>query len=316
MIDELAIALVPKSKILDLFIADGEQPSTIVAFLQQHDYMFKEICADSLYWTRLFQLDFFLKCNKLCREYILSKLPDIDIEYKAFFVWQILLSDSLKANEVKYKCRKLLNEIWRSPCAHPHASAGCAWFKSVDTECAQFATKDCILTIPMTLPKHEFERVYNGIQYSLFRARLLQYDIFAAIDIYKQYIMMSRALCLRNGVIDMNCLRFFLQVLDSGEDDKVKLAFYKKFRESIFETPEDFLSSSINVDVMRLIHECSSGEEFIMKMAIYGNDMTPYVVLQLMALRPKWIKTWAKVDKEGLDNVLSISGIADKLDKR
>lgn len=317
MIDELTIALVPKSKILDSFIADGEQPSTIVAFLKMNDDMFDEICAGSIYWPRLFQLDFFLNCSKNDRAYIIKKLDEINIRYKAYFVWQILISNSLIANEVKYKCRKMLDEIWKTPSVkHPHILSCGGMFKEFDDECAAFSSKDCILTVPMTLSKIDFERVFNSIEHSLFSARLLQYDIFAAMDTYKQYIMMSRALHLRNGVIDMNCLRFFLQVLDSGEDDKVKLAFYKKFRESIFETPEDFLSSSINDDVMRLIHECSSGEEFIMKMAIYGNDMTPYVVLQLMVLRPKWIKTWANVDKEGLDNVLSISGIADKLDKR
>ena len=319
MIDELTIALVPKSKILDSFITDDEKPSTVIAFLQQHDYMFKEICNGSLYWTRLFQLDFFLKCDKIGRDYILSKLSDIDIEYKAFFVWQILLSDSLKANEVKYKCRKMLDEIWRSPCSHPHSSSYCSWFKTIDTECAQFSTKDCVLAVPMTLSKSDFERVYNGIQYSLFRARLLQYDVFASIDTYKQFIMMSRALHLRNGKLDMNCVRFFLQVLDSDEDDNVKLTFYKKFRESIFETPEtpeDYLSSSVSGDVMKLLYECDSGEEFILKMTIFNYEMTPYVVLQLLALRPKWIKAWARADKDGLDSILNISGIADKLDKR
>ena len=317
MIDELAISVVSKSKILDMFIVDGEKPSTVIAFLKMHDYMFDEICYGSLYWNRIFQLDYFLSCDKDDREYILKKLNDIYIECKAYFVWQILISNSMKANDVKYKCRKMLDEIWKAPHVHhPHTMSCSRIFKDLDIECATFSSKDCVLAVPMTLSKIDFERVFNGIEHSLFSARLLQYDIFAAMDTYKQYIMMSRALHLRNGKLDMNCLRFFLQVLDSVEYDKVKIAFYKKFRESIFETPEDFLSSSINADVMKLIHECSSCEEFIMKMTIFGNEMTPYVILQLLALRPKWIRTWAKVDKEGLDNVLNISGIADYLSKK
>lgn len=85
--DETISNDVSLSRILDAFIIEDESPATIVAFLEQHDDSFKDIISYSLHWTRMFQLDFMLKCKGNTLDYMVKKLKSIPGKIAAFCCW-------------------------------------------------------------------------------------------------------------------------------------------------------------------------------------------------------------------------------------
>ena len=311
MADESSV-LVSKSKVLDVFIADNEDPLIVVTFLQQHDYMFDELIAGSLYWNRIFQLDYFFKCNRDCRKYIVSKLQDIPLATSACFIWQILASNSIKANEVKYECRILLKSILNKAAPmHPYKYlySGFSVVKEVDKACEKYACDDSILSIPFMLKLDAFRDYYTSISHSLFSARMLQYDLFSVVDIYKKWIMLGNA----EKSTPLDAIRFILQLLDSGEELEVKKQVYEHMRHA-FEFMPNISNEVIrlaNDEVRSLILSCSSVEEFMLKSTIYNYEMNPFIILHLLMMKPKWIKTWAKIDGNGLDCILNISKLVE-----
>lgn len=306
--------LISRSKILDAFIIEDESPSIIFAFLEQHDDIFTTLINGSLYWTRLFQLDFFLKCTNEQRLYLLNKINNksIPIEISAYLIWQILISTSLKANAIKYECRKLISKINNiSTPAHPYrffTGDNSVVVKAIDNYCIALSNHDNISAIPNLISKQNFNVYFSNIRHSLFSSRLLQYDIFANTDYGNKYVMLNNAI---HANITQNDLRFILQIFDSNEPIPVKQCCYSKIREleknGNSNNIEMLLTAAIGKDIYCLINDVSSIEEFILKSTIYNYELTPYIILYLLYTKPKWIKNWMQIDVENLNCILNIS---------
>jgi len=268
------------SKILDTFILDNESPSVIVEFWKKYDYAFADIISYSLYCNRLFQLDFFIKCNTDEQEYIITKFKDLLIDDVAMLTWQILKSDSDKVHHVKCKLRQELKWILEYGPKHPYEHRHEIFISALDNVCCKLAESDRISELPLLIQRSKLIPYFKYISYSLFQKRLMQYDFFSNLDDAAKYVFLEEIFkqCKRYDIV-----RFVLQILNSDESVDVKLHCLYHMEQ----TTSFYTTDILNSKTLDIVSQCKSFSELMLKMTIFNADVSQFIVLYLLLFKRK-----------------------------
>jgi len=294
------------SKILDTFILENEESKIIIAFLKQHDDNFKDILRYSLHYNRLFQLDLFLTCTSDDQDYIIKKLKDTSINDAAILTWQILKSNSYKAQHIKYKFRQELDWILKNGPKHPYSFGHEKHISPLDTLCFKLAESNNINALPNIVDNSKLIPYFKHISYSLFKNRLMQYDFVSTLDDISKYMFIKITFDDIGIDIDtMKCLS--MQIFDSNEDFEVKRLCFDKLYSNI--VPNHIIDDNI----LEIVYNCASFAELMLKLTIFNKEVAQHIVLYLLMFKIEWLKEWIEYDRKELDSYLNISDFVDKL---
>jgi len=261
--DERLSESVSLSKILDCFIEDRESPDIILSFLKEHECYIKDIIDCSECSARLFSLDFIKRCS----------FPQM-IEVRKFFekfeddtsylVWQILQSDM--PNNTKRFFRSYLSMI--KPKKHPYAGKlSSVYIQTFDKIFIDTDDIDCVVDKINSIPNNTFEDLVKNIDYSLFRERIYQRDMFCGFSIEKQYILI-KALS-RYGICKWT-VKFTKQILNSGIDVEVKYELFKTIENSMrFVDSYDIMLPD---EIIELVNLSQNFSQMMLKLNLYGID--------------------------------------------
>lgn len=295
------------SKILDAFIIEDEKPEVIISFLKQHEDNIKDILKYSLYCNRLFQLDFFLRCGNDEQEYVIDMLEQIDQYDAALLAWQILQSNSKNAQHLKYsfrqRFRKIFENIYSEEIRHPYSNGHEVYVASLDALCFKSAQDNLVSRIPNIVDANKLLKTFKYMSYSLFQKRLIQYDFFAELDIASKYAFLNAVFSpahIFSKSTANTIVKFILQILDSDEDIEIKRFCVKRFKCAF--SPNDILDEHER----KLVDQCTSFAEFMMKSMIFNAGVTAFTILYLLLYHKQWIEEWCEYDETSLIKTLNV----------
>lgn len=301
--DETISSDVSLSKILDAFILDDEDVSTIIEFLKQHESDFKNIIANSLHWMRLFQVDFILRCRESEIQYLIDKLKSIPGKIAAYCCWQILSSNSRCADYLKYKFRKEISWILENfNTSHPYKKHISRFTEAHDSNLFELCTKHSDMSISDYLNILDYTNLSNflkNLDASLFKYRILQLDVFQELsDINKLIYLKS----IKENYSDTGLA--YIQILTSNEPLEVKSSALDEYY------------SRVEFDSRRNIYdefaECKSFGEMMLKISIDGNINQQKLMIRLIDCHKiELLKQWKDFDEVEFNNILNIGDLIE-----
>ena len=287
------------SKILDAFIFESESPKTIIAFLEQHDSLFKEIISHSLCWTRLFQIDFVLQCEDEQVDYLISKLKSIPGKIAAYCSWQICCSNSFTSQKLKWKFRKELSWILdHFKTRHPYHNFTGKDISRIDAMLFAACNKQEFPEILNDISIEDFSSLVTLSDSSLFKFRIYSLDVFQELNDARKWIFLTVGHYWDDQIME----NFAWQLLNSDEDKETKIVLLDK------------LDSYCRLD--DICHpyyryaECKDFSEMWLKMTIDGS-FNALEMLKLLIVKKNWkmLFQWAEKDPESMDHELKISDV-------
>lgn len=306
------------SKILDAFIIDNEKSNIIITFLKQHDSYFSEIINNSLYYTKLFQLDFILSCKNDDIKYLIEKLSFIRKYDVALFIWQILKSNAGKLNNIKYTLRTNLYKHIDGSFKHPYYLCD-KKIEQFDQICFKYIERNnSIIDILCSQNGDNLIQFFDHLNNSLFKTRLIQYDFISNLSDKALYVFLKNVynLC-NNNIHRINLINnfhiikiFTLQILDSNINNEIKKYCFNQYKKIINNHISIEASYNINletIDIIDIINDSKSFSELMLKMTISNYDITQYSILYLMTYKMNWLKEWVTYDKDNLNSYLNVS---------
>lgn len=296
------------SQVLDYMLSEFDDPNVVVDWLKDAADV-EAVFANSLYWRRMFQLDFFLKLSQKNMDWILLAADKCACLVKAGLAWQVLASKSPEAKSAaRVFSTRLRNAAETTGLRHPYAFGHGKYIQYMDEEISRQCASGCA-SFPHTAGAG-FSEYLRYADYSLFAVRMAQADVFGACSDARKWEMLQRIAkrpSFRNSFTGLSemAVDFILQVLVSGEDDAVKLESY---------------GCLVDKDVSRrqwskadsALSEASSVQELLVKADVEGEALGLQLVKCLLQRRPGWIIEWAESDPEGLDQILPISDFVSK----
>ena len=288
------------SRILDQLINDNEPPEVIINFLKMHDNDFKDIIAKSFCWKRIFQLDFIFECNDACIDYVVSKLTCISNKVAMYLVWQVCKNETELPKYVKDKVRTYafihLNGYDRN-FSSPYSSidAKMVWHH-YDAAFFDACNKKCLIDAICRMPNDKLRDYCNNLEYSLFKYRFLQYDVFSCLSDIQKFIVL-RSIC--KAISYATYIEFITQVLESDERPEVKFKAIEYLEQFLYETPNEN-------DYVK----CSSFSELLIRMSIEGAYDYHSIIQQMLNYkRFDILKDWIEYDEAGFNEAYNISGL-------
>ena len=288
------------SRILDQLINDNESPEVIINFLKLHDNDFKDIIAKSFCWKRIFQLDFIFECNDACIDYIVSKLTYISTNVAMYLVWQVCKKETELPKYVKDKVRTYafihLNG-YDMNFSSPYSSIdGKIVEHSYDAAFFDACNNKCLIDAMCRMPNDKLHDYCNNLEYSLFKDRFLQYDVFSCLSDIQKFIVL-RSICKVTDYTTYN--DFITQVLESDERPEVKFEAIEFLEQFLYATPNEN-------DYVK----CSSFSELLIRMSIEGvYDYHSIIQEMLNYKRLDILKDWIEYDEAGFNEAYNISGL-------
>ena len=182
---------------LDELISENVEPSFILDFVDTAADI-RQLFSDSLFFQRIFQLDFFLSCSRPDIDRVFKFAEFLPSRDKSLFALQVLLSESDKAQYAKYGYRQILSSM----------SSAFGTFNSyvyqygdmmervrtIDKVCSMAMASGDILNIHKIIPTETFKFFTLHIGFSLFQNRIAQLDVLLSMP---QALQMQ----LANGVM-------------------------------------------------------------------------------------------------------------------
>lgn len=288
------------SRILDQLINDNEPPEVIINFLKMHDNDFKDIIAKSFCWKRIFQLDFIFECNDACIDYIVSKLTCIGNKAAMYLVWQVCKTETELPKYVKDKVRTYafihLNGYDRN-FSSPYSSInGKIVGQQYDAAFFDACNNKCLIDAMCRMPDDKLHDYCNNLEYSLFKDRFLQYDVFSCLSDIQKFIVL-RSIC--KAISYATYIEFITQVLESDERPEVKFKAIEYLEQFLYATPNEN-------DYVK----CSSFSELLIRMSIEGvYDYHSIIQEMLNYKRLDILKDWIEYDEAGFNEAYNISGL-------
>ena len=288
------------SRILDQLINDNESPEVIINFLKMHDNDFKDIIAKSFCWKRIFQLDFIFECNDACIDYIVSKLTCIGNKAAMYLVWQVCKNETKLPKYVKDKVRTYafihLNRYDRN-FSSPYSSIdGKIVEHHYDAAFFDACNNKCLIDAMCRMPDDKLHDYCNNLEYSLFKDRFLQYDVFSCLSDIQKFIVL-RSIC--KAISYATYIEFITQVLESDERPEVKFKAIEYLEQFLYATPNEN-------DYVK----CSSFSELLIRMSIEGvYDYHSIIQEMLNYKRLDILKDWIEYDEAGFNEAYNISGL-------
>jgi hypothetical protein len=224
--DEKISMEVSLSKILDYFLESGEEPSSVVNFLNLYQTRIGEVYEHSHLFARIGRLDFASRLRHDELEWLLTMWLQKNSIYAARLVWQILCSD---ANGItKRLARKFVGEI-RFP--HPHTGYTGRIARILDGLISKWGFS--VFEMAERLNEIGFRDycLYMGsVGSSVFIDGMLQSDFFNCLDAKRQWVFLSNV--LESDVDSVTLENFFFQILSEEHPVEMKLQLVKKLQKS------------------------------------------------------------------------------------
>ena len=287
------------SRILDQLINDNESPEVIINFLKMHDNDFKDIIAKSFCWKRIFQLDFIFECNDACIDYIVSKLTCISANVAMYLVWQVCKTETELPKYVKDKFRTYTLHLngYDMKFSSPYSSInGKMVWHYYDIVFFDACNKKCLIDAICRMPDDKLHDYCNNLEYSLFKYRFLQYDVFSCLSDIQKFIVL-RSICKAINYTMYN--EFITQVLESDERPEVKFEAIKYLEQFAYAIPNEN-------DYVK----CSSFSELLIKMSIEGTYDYHSIIQKLLEYnRLDILKDWIEYDEAGFNEAYNISDL-------
>lgn len=285
------------ARAFDALVASGASPSALFDFLDASGG-FSAVFEESLLVRRLFESDFFFRCQsaELGRLFSLLESVPEGVPYPAFLTWQLAGSRSSKAAALAYDCRAVLSRARKScPVANPHSWPAGRLVRHADRRLSELCREDAFLSMPEKLGRAKAALVLKNIGYSLFQGRMLQPDFFASLDGHLKDVMLD------------------------GVERTMGPVFAVKFAKAVISGPFSLEYKKRVVGIMRNRHcgqddfgicrpkhapvfgGCSSFQEFMLGAVCAGRDVSMGLrsssfALFLLCARPSWLREWAEID--------------------
>ena len=276
---------------LDELISVSARPSEIFDFLDscgtQEDVV--RVFSESMFFQRLFQLDFFLTCDRPEADRLFGFADCVPAHDKSLFSMQVLLSGSGKAQYAKYRYRRKLNDMASAfgafnPYIYLRGDTADK-MRSLDGNCFASAVSGNMLALPRLLDDADFAFFADNVGYSLFQNRIAQLDFFSSLERERRKALVKgvfRTMAPRHYV------RFVKSVLASDLDfaDKAGVVGWMK------SVGLSFCSKS-GRPYYELLSECSSFQELALRDSVSGEgELSGNFALHLLIHEPENLRVW------------------------
>ena len=308
------------SAILDSFIEDNEQPTTIIAFLRQYEEYLKDIINNSVYADNIFQSTFVNRCYPSEVEFIFKHAKDIDINTISHCLWQLIEENSQykkDAINALQSVRLAYSDDIALASMHPYNGFDGNVMRSVDNDLAHFENQYQIaayLNRYFEMDQDGLANIFSNSTKSLYSSRIFQSIVFENCCLQVKYMMLLNITHLSPRI----CCNFAKQILMSDEPDNVKQLLHQNLiniRTYLLSAQPmlDFVHSAIR----KTIDECKTYPQLSIYVQLCGEDMTQDVVFYLLLKnRVSMLKDFAKHDKNKLDEYFKISDYVMSLDDK
>ena len=290
------------SRILDQLINDNESPEVIINFLKMHDNDFKDIIAKSFCWKRIFQLDFIFECNDACIDYIVSKLTCISTNVAMYLVWQVCKTETELPKYVKDKFRTYTLHLngYDMKFSSPYSSInGKMVWHYYDIVFFDACNKKCLIDAMCRMPNDKLYDYCNNLEYSLFKYRFLQYDVFSCLSDIQKFIVLRSICKVTSHTSHTMYNEFITQVLESDERPEVKFEAIEVWEQFDYAMPNEN-------DYVK----CGSFSELLIRMSIEGSYDYHSIIQQMLNYkRFDILKDWIEYDEAGFNEAYNISGL-------
>ncbi len=221
---------------LDRLLETWSSPKKVMDFLTVESKSLAgavDVCRASLLAERMFNADFALKLEFGYVNFLLNILPKLDGFTRTHFVWQILRCSEhtwcasgkilpADAHRIREKARECLTT--RDYDCHPYTGSMTSWLQPFDDT---FYRVNNVAEASALIPDTCFAEFSRYVKDSLWLSRMYQADFFAVSSIAKQMHMHQNL----DKVPALPMLKFVSQILHSGLDQNIKLAFWKRVNE-------------------------------------------------------------------------------------
>jgi len=313
--DEEISTTVSLSQILDCFLEDGENPSTIFSFLEMHENEIEDIVKFSCLSPRMFSLDFIKKCSRQELLSLVKLIEKYDMGDEGdCLIWQVFCCKDI-SNDIKTMFSKSQKEL-KYRREHPYGGSSGRIFERLDSGMNSVDNGPFDIAQEFNKFSESDIRTFAGSfglakKRSLFSNRILQPDVFQYIEPIKQFILLNNLPSSRwwfsthkgfKQILNLDFHPDMKKIICGLIESRLEELFWVKYTHR-----KDTLNPIIPNSIQKLIKESKSFNELIMKMQIRGDEKTMdwvmYCVLVIKGLDfiKKCGKTGEKILKEHLD---------------
>lgn len=326
LFDENISENVSLSKILDCFILEEEKPSIIISFLKDHKKDLRKIFFYSDYSNRLFFLDFIAKMNDREAEdfsKIVDKLYDSEHfgtwENKSFIylVWQVKRSNLPQhiknvfnaCINYKYSPKHPYSRKAKPSCIEAFDNVFCDVNKDIETIADEINPID----------NEIFKKICCSFEYSIFKDRIFQEDLFVLLEPVKQFILLNSLKEYKGSLFySISGSNFFRQVLSSSNVDvEIKYYIYKYL--FLKEHDTGIISNLIifrsDYKTGRTLLESKTLSQVLMKLELNGiDDFASDVILYFLYNHMEsWLFELIDVDRELIENHFNVCDLIERI---
>lgn len=301
--------IVSLSKILDAFIIENKNASSIVQFLQDHKHCITEIFKYSFHWKTIYQLNFIyeLKDDVDKLEFLFTYCTDVQIRY---LYWQVLQYKKYHELCNLSALIKILSRYFNSLpiLKHPYHSHLSNISQRVDVAICK--NLDVVDTI-QRLSTSEFTLYVKNITTSLYFDSVFNIDVYLSLSIAHRYIFLTHI-----NYIDGKFDNFCMQLLNSTKITTVEKqtlcnCYYNAIRyESFIRTlrrcikdksqfSDNILKAIIHSDFSTLLLECT----------IQGQNIIPIIFFLCILKKFDVLKDWYNYAPSDITDNLNVSDI-------
>ena len=306
------------SEILDEFIYDNTSPDIILNFLSKYKRSLAEVFRNSACYKRIFQIDFYLNCSSETKDVYWKIVKASPKECGAYICWQMCsryFTDILSSFERNYARTYLYEKLRKLKISHPYALRHEKYTEELDDVCSQCIHDNKTLAYLGSYFENNsqgYQHLFSAMRYldySLFKWRLMQYDVFSLLSDEQKFIYIKSL----EKLYDYKIVDIMLQIFDSDEKLEIKKAAYDMLTSIDTgyypHTPEALLfSNAEDKEILKILNNSSSFAEVQLQTSLTG-ILVPYKKIAFWLLlnkKKKMLKEWLEYDKEMLNSALNI----------
>ena len=296
---------------LDELISENAKPSFILDFVGAAADI-RRLFSESLFFQRIFQLDFFLSCGRPDIDKLFKLAKFLPARDRSLLAFQILLSESDKAQYAKYKYRRVLKEMSSSfgafnPYVYLYGDTADR-IRYFDKVCFKTVAAGNITDLHRVMPKEAFTFFMEHIGYSLFQNRLAQVDFLSGLPPSAQDALVK-------GIITSMTPRYYMRFVRSVFASDLELRLKTAILGGMKESKLKFCTKGGRL-YADLISECSSFQELVLKDCISGADeLGETFAMHLLLYMPENLRAWLDANqrfpsylrREDVDELVSYS---------
>ena len=273
---------------LDELISENVEPSFILDFIDTAADI-RRLFSDSLFFQRIFQLDFFLSCSRLDIDRMFKFAEFLPSRDKSLFALQVLLSESGKAQYAKYRHQRILSDMssaFGTFNSYVYLYSDIAErIRTIDRVCFKAMASGDILSIYKIMPVETFKFFTLHIGFSLFQNRIAQLDVLLSMP---QALQMQLANGVMTNMSPGHYIRFVKSVFMSDMEMELKTLLLDRMKAS----KVMFLSND-GVPYVDLVSKYSSFQELVLKDSIScRSELNDMFAIYLLLYMPENLKTW------------------------